>query len=108
MSVNANKLRGIRDEDRNECYGIVKDGVANIIRSVFSKVCAENGLSEKGLLSHLRARGLVQASGGVFTKAVRLSPNQVARCVCLVLPKEDPPADDEFSDDQIGVTDLPF
>lgn len=108
VSVNANKLRGIRDEDRNECYGIVKDGVANIIRSVFSKVCAENGLSEKGLLSHLRARGLVQASGGVFTKAVRLSPTQVARCVCLVLPKEDPPADDEFSDDQIGVTDLPF
>lgn len=108
VSVNANKLRGIREEDRSECYGIVKDGVANIIRSVFSKVCAENGLSEKGLLSHLRARGLVQASGGVFTKAVRLSPTQVARCVCLVLPKEDLPADDEFSDDQIGVTDLPF
>lgn len=108
VSVNANKLRGIRDEDRNECYGIVKDGVANIIRSVFSKVCAENGLSEKGLLSHLRARGLIQTNHGEMSKTVRLSPTQLARCVCLVLPKEEPPEDDEFCPEQVAVKDLPF
>ena len=108
VSVNANKLRGIRDEDRNECYGIVKDGVANIIRSVFSKVCAENGLSEKGLLSHLRARGLIQTNHGEMSKTVRLSPTQLARCVCLVLPKEEPPEDDEFCPEQVAVNDLPF
>ena len=105
VSINANKLRGIHDDDRGECYGVVDGNTACIIRTVFSKVCAEYGISEKGLLSHLRSRNLIDCSGvRGFTKTKRLGPTQTAACVWLKLPK-----DSTFEDvTKVKDEDLPF
>ena len=89
VTINSNKLRGIHEDDKGECYGIVDGDTAFIIRSVFSRVCADNGLSEKGLLSHLRSRGLIDCRDGKFVRTKRIGPTQVATCVWLKLPKPD-------------------
>ena len=108
VAINANKLRGLRDEDHGECYGIIENGTAKIIRSVFARVCEENGLSEKGLLSHLRSRRLIECARKGFTKTARLSANQTAACVWLKLPKDESSENDDFEPLQIDVDSLPF
>lgn len=88
VSINTNKLQGIREDDRGECFGIVKDGTARIIRSVFNSVCTDNGINEKGLLSHLRTHKLIEVGpNGRYTKTTRLAPDQLAECVWLKLPE---------------------
>ena len=89
VAINSNKLRGLKDEDKGECYGIVEDRTAYIIRSVFSKVCEENGLNEVGLLSHLRTKRLIDTGKKGFTKIHYLGRNFSTQCVCLLLPSED-------------------
>ena len=85
--VNANKMRGIRDDDKGECYGLIDNGVAKIIRSVFSRICIENGLSEKALLSRFRAENLIECDGNRTSKNARLGPDLVTKCVWLRLNK---------------------
>lgn len=103
VSINANKLRGIREEDRGECFGIVDGDTACIIRSVFNRVCAENEIDQKGILSHLRARNLIETSGKGYTKTKRIGQSQVANCIWLKLPK-----DDETMNEIDENGDLPF
>ena len=104
VAINASKLHGIRDDDKGECYGLVDGNTAFIIRSVFSRVCAENGLSEKGLLSHLRSKGLIDVRGKRFTKLKRLGSDRVAECIWLKLPKQS-----EMEDlSNVDVGELPF
>ena len=99
VSSNRNKLRGIREEDRNECYGLMKGNTAYIIRSVFTRVCEENEIDQKGILSHLRSNGLLDVGKNGFAKAVRLGPDTVSKCVGLKLPKEKPAEEDsEFAE----------
>lgn len=112
VAINANKLRGLRDDDRGECYGIVDENVAYIIRSVFASVCRDNAIDEKGILSHLRTRGLIDVRPGrkIFTKPKRLGKNFIPECVCLRLPSETDDGDyqqPEFTDDP-QQQELPF
>lgn len=115
VSINANKLRGIREDDHGECYGLVDGNMAYIIRSVFIRVCAENGINEKGLLSHLRSRGLIETrgKGKGFTKSKRIGTEdrQIADCVWLKLPNRGEELDRPGVEGKLaGLTfdDLPF
>ena len=93
VSVNANKLRGIVEGDRNECYGILDGNEACIIRSVFEKVCSDNAINARGLLSHLRSRGLISTGPKGYTRIRYLGKGKDgvysrAQCICLKLPSE--------------------
>lgn len=92
VAINSNKLRGLQDGDRNECYGVVRDGVACIIRSAFNKFCSDNGVNAAGFLSHLRTKKLLQLTVRGFTKSVEIgrddSGRKIAACVCVILPAE--------------------
>lgn len=85
VTINANKMKGAADS--GDCYGIVEDGMAYIIRSVFNRVCAENAINPKAFLSHLRTRGLIETGPKGHTKTKRIG-NQVSNCVWLKLPTE--------------------
>lgn len=93
VMINANKMRGIQDGDKGECYGIVKDGVACIIRSAFNQFCSDSGINPVGFLSHLRTKKLIQTPAKGFTKVKELGnidgQRKLAHCVCLVMPDED-------------------
>lgn len=102
VSINANKLRGIHDDDRGECYGIVDNGVACIIRSIFNKVCADNEIDEKGILSHLRSKGLIDMGIHGYNKSKRIGRTQVANCIWLHLPDDDEQSQTDDNDE------LPF
>ena len=86
VAVNANKLRG--NSDSGDCYGVLdaETNMAYIIRSVFNNICADNAISPKALLSHLKSRGLIDTGPKGYTKPKRLC-GQVANCVWLHLPK---------------------
>lgn len=85
VAVNANRMQG--NTEFGECYGLVDGDTAYIIRSVFNRVCMENAINPKALLSHLRARGLIEVGAKGFTKTKRIG-NQVPNCVWLKLPTE--------------------
>ena len=87
VAINANKLRGIKDDDKGECYGAVEDNTAYIIRSVFTRVCAENALNEKGMLSHLKSRKLIKTGKKGYTMSHYIGGGQSPNCVCLKLPQ---------------------
>lgn len=111
VSINTNKLKGIREDDRGECYGVIEGNTACIIRSVFARVCTDIGINEKSLLSHLRSKGLidVRGKGKGFTKTKRIGPKgkQIAECICLKLP--DRTVDDDVEQiENLTDDDLPF
>ena len=86
VAVNANKLRGATET--GDCYGLVEGNMAYIIRSVFNRVCAENTINPKALLSHLRTRGLIEVGAKGYTKAKWIG-GQSPNCVWLKLPKQE-------------------
>lgn len=94
VAVNANKLRGVTET--GDCYGLVEGNMAYIIRSVFNRVCAENAINPKALLSHLRTRGLIEVGAKGYTKAKWIG-GQSPNCVWLKLPKQER----EFVEDDI-------
>ena len=94
VAVNANKLRGATET--GDCYGLVEGDTAYIIRSVFNRVCAENAISPKALLSHLRTRGLIEVGAKGYTKAKWIG-GQSPNCVWLKLPKQE----QEFVEDDL-------
>lgn len=94
VAVNANKLRG--QTESGDCYGLVEDGIAYIIRSVFNRVCQENTINPKALLSHLRTRGLIEVGAKGYTKAKWIG-GQSPHCVWLKLPKKE----DGFVEDDL-------
>ena len=97
VNINAAKLRGIQEGDKGECYGIVEGvkadgfggGTAYIIRSVFDKFCADNGINPKGFLSHLKTRKLIETGTKGYTKMHYLGNMNRAHCVCVRLPSDD-------------------
>lgn len=95
VTVNASKMRGATD--MGECYGVVEDDTAYIIRSVFARVCAENAINAKALLSHLKAKGLIEVGTKGYTRTRRMG-NQTASCVCLKLPTG-PAVTEDFEDE---------
>lgn len=84
VSVNATKLRGVMDT--GECYGIMDGDTACIVRSVFNRVCEENTINAKALLSHLRTRGLIEVGSKGYTKAKYIGGGQCPNCVWLKMP----------------------
>lgn len=94
VTVNAGRLRG--DTENGECYGMVDGDTAYIIRSVFNRVCAENAINPKALLSHLRTKGLIETGQKGYTKTKRIG-SQLANCVWLKI-RSDPADLDEEED----------
>lgn len=90
VAVNANRLRG--QTETGDCYGLIDGNTAYIIRSVFNRVCQENAINSKALLSHLRTKGLIETGAKGYTKPKRIGL-QVPNCVWLKIPAE--PADTE-------------
>ena len=90
VAVNASKMRGHDSDSKSDCYGLIDsdDQVAYFIRSEFKRVCEEYELNEKGMLSHLRSRGLLLTDAGKFTKMKYLGNGMSQRCVAVVLPEE--------------------
>ena len=88
VSQHANKLGGYSKD--TDVYGAIGEGATDgwvfIIRSVWNRVCSENGYSAKALLSHLKTKGLLQTRDGgkAYTKNKRI--NGVAtECVVMKL-----------------------
>lgn len=94
VAVNANKLR---PSDNGDCYGVfdAETNTAYIIRSVFNAICADNAISPKALLSHLKSRGLIDTGAKGYTKPKRIG-TQVANCVWLHMPKIQQENDDDL------------
>jgi uncharacterized protein (DUF927 family) len=84
VSINVSKLQGVKET--GECYGIIEGNTAYIIRSVFNRVCEENAINPKGLLSHLRSKRLIDTNAKGFTKTKYIGGGQSPNCVCLKLP----------------------
>lgn len=84
VAVNASKMRG--QTETGDCYGLVENGMAYIIRSVFNRVCQENAINPKALLSHLRTRNLIEVGAKGYTKTKYMGSGQSPNCVCLRLP----------------------
>ena len=92
VSQHANKLGGYsKDTDVYGSFGVgSEEGWVYIIRSVWNKVCGENGYSAKALLSHLKSKELLQTREGskAYTKCKRI--NKVAtECVVMKLKQND-------------------
>lgn len=85
VPINSNKLRGVTEN--GECYGVIEGNTACIIRSVFNRVCAENGIDHKALLSHLRSKGRIEVGSKGYTKIKYIGGGRSAECVWLKLPK---------------------
>lgn len=104
VAQNADKLRGA--SDIGETYGKFGEnedvGYVCIINTVFEKVCVENSISSRALLSHLKSNGLlhVRRDGRGYLKAVRLGA-MAPMCVVIRLPEND-------ENEEIGENELPF
>lgn len=85
IGMNANKFKG--PNGNSDFYGYIDEStnICYIIRSVFRRICDENSLSEKGMLSHLRTRGLLELGAKGFTKQHNFGQNVRAHSVCLRL-----------------------
>jgi Superfamily II helicase and inactivated derivatives len=92
VSQHANKLVGYSEE--TDVYGSLGDGSEEgwvyIIRSVWNKVCGENGYSAKALLSHLKSKGLLRTKAGsrAYTKGKRIN-RVITECVVMKLKQND-------------------
>lgn len=96
VTVNVNRMQG--PKETGDCYGLLDGGVAYIIRSVFNRVCAENAINAKALLSHLRSRGLIITGSKGYTKTKYIGSGQSPNCVWLKMPDQEE-AGDEVEDD---------
>lgn len=98
VAVNANKLRG--SSDSGDCYGLLDSerNMAYIIRSVFNRICQENSISSKALLSHLKTKGLIETGSKGYTKTKYIGNGQSPNCVCLKLQKAGNEEDADFDE----------
>lgn len=90
VSINAGKLRGLAAESTSECYGLIVDGYAYIIKTVFSDVCHQYQLDESAMLSHLKSHGLLKlrADGRGYTVSHSIGSGQKPNCVGLLIPTD--------------------
>lgn len=104
VAQNIRKLQGA-ETDNGECYGIFENGTAYIIRSVFDRVCSDNSISAKAMLSHLRSKGLIECGPKGYTKPRYIGKYQSPNCVWLKMPETSGFA--EISEDDPNY-DIPF
>lgn len=86
--VNTSRFQGIRDGDKGECYGLVEDGKAYIIRSVFDSFCADHAVNAKGFLSNLRSKNLLESRDKRYVVNKRIGGSSVVSCVCVRMPDQ--------------------
>lgn len=86
VAENANQFQ--KTVERGEHYGIVEDGIAYINRSVFNRICNENSIAPKALLSNLKAEGKIIVGAKGYTRTKKIDGISVA-CVWLKLPPDD-------------------
>lgn len=86
VSQNANRMK--KFDENGEVYGLLENGWAYIIRSVFNRVIEGEGYSSRGFLGWLRRRGLIQTRGQHMTIGKRIGGVRT-ECVCLRLPDDD-------------------
>lgn len=99
VAQNSSKMHG--SSDNSEVFGrIVEEGqdrgYAYIIRSVWDRACSDAQISSRALLSHLRTRQLLKASGKGYTKSVRIG-SAPANCVVMKLPPDPAVGYDDLS-----------
>lgn len=84
VATNYNKFGAV---ESGEIYGVIEEDVAFIIRSVFNKACASEGINPKALLSHLKTKGLLKTrsdnKGYSVTKRLPNAPPM--DCVAVLL-----------------------
>lgn len=73
------------DGTGSEVYGVIEDGQAFLIRSVFERVAADGGFSPAALLSWLKQNEKIRTRGRNLTRGKRIHGINV-ECVCLKLP----------------------
>lgn len=79
--------------EHGEHYGVIQDGVAIINRSVFNRVCQENSISPRALLSSMKAKGLLVLGTKGYTKTKKIDKMPVS-CVWMRLPDEEEQTDE--------------
>lgn len=99
VSQNANRLRGTAET--GDVYGLIGErgedrGWVFINRSVWNRVCGENGISAPALLSHLKSRGLIRTRGKAMTRPKRINGVPVE---CVVMKLADDGDFEEMEDD---------
>ena len=91
VAENIRMLQGADTEDKGKVYGIVDEskfpGMACIISSVFNRVCMEQGIEPKPLLSHMKSAGLIQTGSRGNTMSTYIGMGQSVQCVRMKLPK---------------------
>ena len=98
VSINANKLKGLDADSKGECFGIIDEAtnVAYIVRKKFADVCAEFALDERGMLSHLRTKGLLHLTTKGYSIQHHIGPSTRANCIGLVLPVRNSDEDETY------------
>lgn len=67
-----------------EKWGAIEDGYAVIYCQAFKELCSSGGFSDKAFLSWADKNGIIQTSGGRFTKLKKINGKPI-RCVFLKL-----------------------
>lgn len=93
-------------ETKVEKWGAIEDGYAVIYCQAFKELCSSGGFSDKAFLSWADKNGIIQTSGGRFTKLKKINGKPI-RCVFLKLNEfED---EDGFESTEIyNQEELPF
>lgn len=73
------------ESSSDPCFGIILPREIKIIKSVFDKICEDEGFNSKSLLSWLDQKGkLIKDKSGYLYKAVLINGKSV-RCACINL-----------------------
>lgn len=92
VALNSNKFR--TDLEIGDTYGIIQNGWAYIISSIFRQAAEKEGFSSTALLSWLKSNGLILTRGRRNTRGKRINGVN-AECVVMKLPDENA---DDYSD----------
>lgn len=92
---NRNKFCGQSSD--HDVWGTLEDGDVYIIRTVFNRICEEEGFNSRSLLSWLRKNGLIECTGKRFDKTKRMN-GAVCRCVVVHLTQENDEMEQELED----------
>lgn len=85
VALNSNKFR--TDLEIGDTYGIIQNGWAYIISSIFRQTAEKEGFSSTALLSWLKSNGLILIRGRRNTRGKRINGVN-AECVVMKLPDE--------------------
>lgn len=82
-----NRHRFCGESEQNEVWGAVDRGRAYIVRSVFNRICQDEGYSPQAFLSWARKSKKIETKGKGFTLSKRIN-RAPCNCVVLIMPSE--------------------